>query len=712
MMARLFDRLCLFIVALAIVLTFLGLGVALAVPTPTPQACCGDCSGGGATTTIANCLVCLDIFAGNQPLSNCPQCDCNGDTIVDIGEVTVCVNNENGCPGQPTNTPTPTATSTPTPTKTPTSTPTATATATRTQPGGCCGDLDGDHSVTLAEYNFCLNTCLGLCAPYANPSCAKCSCPGAAAGCVESTDFPIIALNSIIGCPGQPTHTMAPTFTLTPTKTPTKTPTVNTCGDGVSDAGEQCDNGVQNGMSGQCCSPICHINPNSFPCRFSVGVCDLTEVCNGINSTCPADAHLGDGTVCGADACQTCLGGVCQAACTPTATPAPTNSPTPSPTHVPQCCGDIDGDGFISASELSVCSLDALNGTYHSACDCDSSGMIDISDITTISPFVGLFCPGALPTPTFTRTPTITKTPRATATKTNTAPTQTATPEPCRADVHNKIPVETTDFLPDTQNFMCREDANRYAEQSHGFAYQGGFNPAPFPPAGLTLIPGAPLIAYIQTGYYAVEAGAVSFPDNSYCWLIAADSKSGNLGQFNRIPLSHYLISCFGDPNSKPALPVTAIWLEKVITLGGGVVGTIDLRARVPWAITTQFNTELPLSDDRRADIAFSVDDQCFYLRDDAGWTALYDSRNFKVVTVTYQLTPASLGPLAYTQYVVLFAGATTGDRCISGLSTIKAGVFLSSIVTNTDTVTVELFNATGATINLLAGSLQVTCFK
>jgi cysteine-rich repeat protein len=60
------------------------------------------------------------------------------------------------------------------------------------------------------------------------------------------------------------------------------------CGDGVLDAGEQCDDG--NLLAGDCCSPFCAIEPAGTSCRSAVDVCDAPEVCDGVAGTCAVDA--------------------------------------------------------------------------------------------------------------------------------------------------------------------------------------------------------------------------------------------------------------------------------------------------------------------------------------------------------------------------------------------------------------------------------------
>jgi len=61
----------------------------------------------------------------------------------------------------------------------------------------------------------------------------------------------------------------------------------STCGDGVIDGGEECDDG--NNEYGDCCSPGCKIEASGTVCRGSAGGCDLVETCDGLSPICPAD---------------------------------------------------------------------------------------------------------------------------------------------------------------------------------------------------------------------------------------------------------------------------------------------------------------------------------------------------------------------------------------------------------------------------------------
>jgi len=58
---------------------------------------------------------------------------------------------------------------------------------------------------------------------------------------------------------------------------------VRFCGDGVVDAGEQCDDGAANGTAASCCTSTCTYQPPDTPC--SGGSCDGSDVCAPTTST-------------------------------------------------------------------------------------------------------------------------------------------------------------------------------------------------------------------------------------------------------------------------------------------------------------------------------------------------------------------------------------------------------------------------------------------
>jgi len=92
------------------------------------------------------------------------------------------------------------------------------------------------------------------------------------------------------------------------------------CGNGIVEAGEECDCGGTDGCDGNnCCDPTtckfktgavcddanedccrnCQLATNGTVCRASTGTCDPQEVCSGTSATCPADVTAPAGQSCG-----------------------------------------------------------------------------------------------------------------------------------------------------------------------------------------------------------------------------------------------------------------------------------------------------------------------------------------------------------------------------------------------------------------------------
>jgi len=171
---------------------------------------------------------------------------------------------------------------------------------------GVCESGPFDQFCSIETYRGC--TADSDCNP---PSCADCQsgqiCGGGLRNCFLD---PIVRT----GTAGTQNSVVAATFCIPPTSAtavnavaglpgpgallqPTRTfRSGANCGNGVVDAGEQCDDG--NRVDGDCCSSFCRIEPAGTTCRPAAGACDVAEVCNGTTDNCPADGFKAATTEC------------------------------------------------------------------------------------------------------------------------------------------------------------------------------------------------------------------------------------------------------------------------------------------------------------------------------------------------------------------------------------------------------------------------------
>ncbi|KAL3479080.1 Metallo-peptidase family M12-domain-containing protein [Aspergillus californicus] len=104
------------------------------------------------------------------------------------------------------------------------------------------------------------------------------------------------------------------------------------CGNGIVEAGEDCDCGGEDGCGdNSCCNPTtcefvdnavcddandncctsCQFTEAGTICRPSTGECDIQETCSGNSSTCPSNSYKEDGESCGDESGLKCASGQC-----------------------------------------------------------------------------------------------------------------------------------------------------------------------------------------------------------------------------------------------------------------------------------------------------------------------------------------------------------------------------------------------------------------
>jgi cysteine-rich repeat protein len=210
------------------------------------------------------------------------------------------------------------------------------------------------------------------------------------------------------------------------------------CGNGILEAGEQCDDG--NNVNGDCCSPACQIEPATTQCRPAADVCDVAEFCTGNSPSCPPDVFATNSVVCRpaageCDVAENCTGS--SAACPPDSSkPAETSCTDDGNACTTDAC---DGAGACTHQDNTAPCDDQDPCTSGDACG--SGTCRPGQPITQCAGGDGCCPPGCHrdndtdctnsqpttpPTPTHTRTRT--RTPTDTANPTPTAtPTATAT---------------------------------------------------------------------------------------------------------------------------------------------------------------------------------------------------------------------------------------------------------------------------------------------
>ena len=134
------------------------------------------------------------------------------------------------------------------------------------------------------------------------------------------------------GTSGGPTNTSCLIDPNAPTSLTTakQVITLQMCGNGIVEAGEECDPGLGSNStccdvstckfigdavcdpdSSECCTAQCTFAPSTQVCRPSKDAqCDTAEMCTGTSSACPADVFAPNGKSCGSGGLA-CASGVC-----------------------------------------------------------------------------------------------------------------------------------------------------------------------------------------------------------------------------------------------------------------------------------------------------------------------------------------------------------------------------------------------------------------
>ena len=176
---------------------------------------------------------------------------------------------------------------------------------------------------------------------------------------------------------------------------------ISLCGNGVANAGEDCDLGASNGAVGSCCTELCQHVFEGRICRPVADDCDLVETCTGQSGLCPEDLKRSEGSFCTSDD-NDCTEDVCNAAA--------------ECVHVvldgASCQNEFFCDGGEFCSPQGECvTLEPPPCTAGQTCDEENDMCVQVA-----------------PTPTATPNGTATAAPTSTATLTATSATPAASP--------------------------------------------------------------------------------------------------------------------------------------------------------------------------------------------------------------------------------------------------------------------------------------------
>lgn len=151
---------------------------------------------------------------------------------------------------------------------------------------------------------------------------------------------------------------------------------------------------------------------------------------------------------------------------------------------------------------------------------------------------------------------------------------------PADPDTVNTVPSSGSNFQTQLQTFLKNEDANRHAELFQPHVVSGCLGVTS---VSLTHTPTS-CIAY-PAGYRVTEAGSITYPPNSKCWVAINKATAGDIsttgGLFIRVAGTHYVMACTG-LDTVPPEPSQSLRIMKVTTSGTAVTAVVDHRSEKP----------------------------------------------------------------------------------------------------------------------------------
>ncbi len=170
----------------------------------------------------------------------------------------------------------------------------------------------------------------------------------------------------------------------------------DTCGDGSTQAWEDCDlGGATNGTAGACCTATCTFVTMNTECRAADGICDVAEVCTGASATCPSDAVASNSSVCRTSVSECDSAEYCDGSTKTCPSESYSYNGNACTTDSNECTTDVCSDNSCthpSVIDNTSCSTNDGNECTASLCESGTCSNVNVPDQTACGDYVNDYC--------------------------------------------------------------------------------------------------------------------------------------------------------------------------------------------------------------------------------------------------------------------------------------------------------------------------------